>query len=148
VLNAPILPFLGMPFFIIGFPRPLRIWPTAGASFSKCDNSSLYQTLENDFIKKLPSLIKKGDLGRVEAGNIYLFRSEFYIIWLEILECGQNFVTFVMKGLELQTTSCHAAEATYLDGLLKKAFEEKSFVNVNFFHVFVVCFPFLEINFI
>jgi hypothetical protein len=30
VLSAPILPFLGIPIFIIGYPRPARVWQTSG----------------------------------------------------------------------------------------------------------------------
>lgn len=34
VLGAPLIPFLGLPIFLIGFPRPSRQTPVSGSSFA------------------------------------------------------------------------------------------------------------------
>lgn len=64
--------------------------------------------------------------GSVLAGNQYVLRFEDRMIWLQVLEHGHNYVTIVMKGLELQETSCHTIEAAELDVLFEEAF---NFVN-------------------
>jgi hypothetical protein len=44
-------------------------------------------------------------------GQIYLFKNEKMIIIVHILERGNDYVVFTMKGAELQeTTVCHAEE--------------------------------------
>jgi len=57
---------------------------------------------------------------------------------VEILERGLGYVTINIKGLELQTTSCHAVEATLLDEFLEGVYAPKSeqVINKHFWHIF------------
>ena len=44
---------------------------------------------------------------------------------LQVLEKGHGFLTFNIKGLELQETSCHSLEATRIDDIFDATFERK-----------------------
>jgi hypothetical protein len=127
-----LIPFLGLPIFIIGFPRPARLWPLAGVSYSASDDSVYYKQMIPEVVKALPDIIFGGQLGDVQPGSFYLFRFESRIIWMQIIERGYGFLTIsylyievrslclkmVLKGLELQETSCHHVEAGKVDDIL------------------------------
>ncbi len=53
------------------------------------------------------------------------FRHEDRIVWMQILEVGNNYVYYGAKGMELQETSCHSLEATRLDDIMDAAFEKE-----------------------
>ena len=42
---------------------------------------------------------------------------------LQVLETGFNYNYYSLKGLELQETSCHTAEASKVDGVFSRAFD-------------------------
>lgn len=57
-------------------------------------------------------------------GNHYLVRYQDRLVWIMILERGSGYCSVNIKGLELQETSCHTAEATRLDDIFEEAFPE------------------------
>lgn len=59
-------------------------------------------------------------------GEFYLLKNEKMIILLQILERGQNYVVFTIKGGELQeTTVCHAEENERIIETTEIMFEKK-----------------------
>nr|KAF6501845.1 pecanex 4 [Molossus molossus] len=64
------------------------------------------------------------------------------LIWIMILECGYTYCYINIKGLELQETSCHTAEARRVDEIFEGAFvqEEKiCSINGHFGNVLTPC---------
>ena len=59
----------------------------------------------------------------VNGGDHFLVRFEDRMLWIQIMERGNNYFVFNFKGLELQETSCHTLEALHLDTLLDIAFD-------------------------
>lgn len=59
-------------------------------------------------------------------GNHYLVRFQDRLVWCLVLERGASYCTLSIKGLELQETSCHTAEAARIDEQFEEAFERKS----------------------
>ena len=53
-----------------------------------------------------------GTLGNPASGENYLVRFQNRLIWVHVLEYGYKFCPMIMKGIELQETSCHTVEAT------------------------------------
>ena len=51
------------------------------------------------------------------------------MIWVMVLERGHAYCTLSIKGLELQETSCHTAEAARLDEIFETAFENENGVS-------------------
>ena len=45
------------------------------------------------------------------GGEFLLVRRDAFLVLVQVLERGQCFVTVLLKGLELQETSCHHVEA-------------------------------------
>ena len=63
-----------------------------------------------------------GTLGNPDPGDHYLVRFQDRLIWVHVLESGYKFCTMVLKGLELQETSCHTVEATRVDDVFQDIF--------------------------
>ena len=49
-------------------------------------------------------------------------------------EVGNRFISFNLRGMELQETSCHSLEATRIDDIFDSAFEKKTLMNRFMFH--------------
>ncbi len=92
-MGAPLIPFLGLPIFIIGFPRPSRQWPLAGMSYSASDDSVYYKQMIPEVVQRLPEMINSGRLGDVESSSFYLLRFESRIIWMQVVERGYGYLT-------------------------------------------------------
>ena len=126
-LGTPILPFLGSPIFLISFPRPSRIWHTFGGKYGMNDSSGaeienggsdtlFYQQQFPGVYQAIQQQLQSGPLVYLlQPGDFFLLRSEPYLIWCCVLERGLGYVVIQMKGLELQTTSCHTVEALRID---------------------------------
>nr|XP_045605475.1 pecanex-like protein 4 [Procambarus clarkii] len=125
VISAPLLPVFTLPIFLLGFPRPLRFWSyPVGRSSNSCDDSVYYEQLTPHVIFALHNLLQCGSLGMTEPGEHFLLRWEDRFMWVQILECGFTYQYYSVKGLELQETSCHTAEASRVDANFSRAFDD------------------------
>ncbi|XP_071534106.1 pecanex-like protein 4 [Panulirus ornatus] len=125
VISAPLLPLFTLPIFLMGFPRPMRFWSyPVGRSSNSCDDSVYYEQLTPHVVFALHNLLQTGSLGITEPGEHFLLRWEDRFMWVQILECGFTYQYYSVKGLELQETSCHTAEASRVDANFSRAFDE------------------------
>ncbi|XP_077121464.1 pecanex-like protein 4 [Ranitomeya variabilis] len=125
LLSSPLLALFTLPVFLVGFPRPIRSWPGAvGAAACVCADTVYYQQMVPGFAAALQSAFASGSLGLVNPGSHFLCRFQDRLIWLLILERGYSYCCVNIKGLELQETSCHTAEARRVDEVFEMAFEQ------------------------
>lgn len=123
MLSAPLLCVFTLPVFFIGFPRLGKFWAEdVGASASTCPDTLYYRQLSSEIALALRSAFANGSLGEPHAGNHYLARFQDRLVWVMVLERGASFCTVSIKGLELQETSCHTAEAARIDDQFAEAF--------------------------
>eukprot|EP00111_Clytia_hemisphaerica_P005087 TCONS_00014638-protein len=133
VLSAPMLPLFTLPLFIIGFPRPKRMWPNADkATKSTSSDWTFYEQLTPALQEALNVEFYSGVFSNAQAGDFYLARFQDRIIWISVLEHGFMYKNIVVKGLELQETSCHTTEAESIDELLD--FDSYKIINKYFAH--------------
>ena len=113
VLDTPFMPFLGLPIYVFGFPRPKRFWQTLKYSLrSTSGEALLYKKFMENFVPVLQEEILQKYFFIFRAGKFYLLRIEKYLATLQVLERGNDFVVLALRGLEVQeTTSCHSHEA-------------------------------------
>ncbi|XP_061168054.1 pecanex-like protein 4 [Saccostrea echinata] len=124
-LSAPLLPLFTLPLFVMGFPRPNKFWPEeVGASANVNPDTMFYKQLTPVLSGALRTAFADGRLGEACVGNHYLVRYQDRLVWIMILERGAGYCTVSIKGLELQETSCHTAEAARLDDIFEEAFPE------------------------
>uniref|UniRef100_A0A8D0GZJ4 Pecanex-like protein n=1 Tax=Sphenodon punctatus TaxID=8508 RepID=A0A8D0GZJ4_SPHPU len=124
LLSSPLLPLFTLPIFLIGFPRPIRSWPgPVGATACVCLDTIYYQQLVPSLTTALQSALAAGSLGLALPGSHYLCRFQDRLIWILVLERGFSYCCVNIKGLELQETSCHTAEAHRVDEVFELAFE-------------------------
>lgn len=123
-ISVPLLPLFTLPLFFISFPRPLRSWPEpVGASANSCPDTNFYKQLAPELSKAFSTAFSDGSLGEPCPGNNYLVRFQDRLVWVMVLERGASYCTINIKGLELQETSCHTAEAARIDDIFEFAFE-------------------------
>ncbi|KAL1790067.1 pecanex 4 isoform X1 [Sigmodon hispidus] len=124
LLSSPLLPLFTLPVFLVGFPRPVQSWPGAvGTTACVCADTVFYQQMVPRLTAALQTAMAAGSLGLLLPGSHYLGRFEDRLIWIMVLEHGYPYCCINVKGLELQETSCHAAEAQRVDEVFESAFQ-------------------------
>ncbi|NXB76152.1 PCX4 protein, partial [Donacobius atricapilla] len=145
LLSSPLLPLFTLPVFLVGFPRPLRSWPgPVGGSACVCPDTVYYRQLVPGLAAALQSALAAGGLGLSLPGSHYLCRFQDRLMWILVLEKGFTYCGVNIKGLELQETSCHAAEAHKVDEIFEMAFEHQEHTrilspNPHFGHILTPC---------
>ncbi|NXT13522.1 PCX4 protein, partial [Prunella fulvescens] len=145
LLSSPLLPLFTLPVFLVGFPRPLRSWPgPAGGAACVCSDTVYYRQLVPSLAAALQSALAAGGLGLSLPGSHYLCRFQDRLMWVLVLEKGFTYCGVNIKGLELQETSCHAAEAHRVDEIFEMAFEHQEHTrilspNPHFGHILTPC---------
>ncbi|XP_042670840.1 pecanex-like protein 4 isoform X2 [Centrocercus urophasianus] len=145
LLSSPLLPLFTLPVFLIGFPRPIRSWPgPVGATACVCSDTVYYQQMVPSLALALQSALAAGSLGLSLPGSHYLCRFQDRLMWILVLEKGFTYCGVNIKGLELQETSCHAAEAHRVDEVFEMAFEHQEHakilsLNHHFGHILTPC---------
>ncbi|NXY48002.1 PCX4 protein, partial [Ceuthmochares aereus] len=145
LLSSPLLPLFTLPIFLIGFPRPIRSWPgPVGATACVCSDTVYYQQLVPSLVVALQSALAAGSLGLSLPGSHYLCRFQDRLMWILVLEKGFTYCGINIKGLELQETSCHTAEAHRVDEIFEMAFEHQEHTkivspNQHFGHILTPC---------
>ncbi|KAM8807238.1 pecanex-like protein 4 [Eudromia elegans] len=131
LLSSPLLPLFTLPVFLVGFPRPVRSWPgPVGATACVCADTVYYQQLVPSLAVALQSALAAGSLGLSLPGSHYLCRFQDRLMWILVLERGFTYCCVNIKGLELQETSCHAAEAHRVDEVFEMAFEHQDHTKI------------------
>ncbi|XP_075387946.1 pecanex-like protein 4 isoform X2 [Tenrec ecaudatus] len=126
LLSSPLLPLFTLPVFLVGFPRPIQSWPGAvGTAASVCADTVYYHQLVPGLTVALQSAMAAGSLGLLLPGSHYLGRFQDRLLWIMILERGYTYCSVSIKGLELQETSCHTAEAGRVDEVFEGAFVQE-----------------------
>ncbi|XP_004612442.2 pecanex-like protein 4 [Sorex araneus] len=145
LLSSPLLPLFTLPLFLVGFPRPIQSWPgVVGASACMCADTVYYYQMVPSLITALQSAMTAGSLGLLLPGSHYLGRFQDRLIWIMVLERGYTYCCINIKGLELQETSCHTAEARRVDEVFEAAFEQEEYtrvcsINEHFGNVLTPC---------
>ncbi|XP_064009585.1 pecanex-like protein 4 isoform X2 [Pogoniulus pusillus] len=145
LLSSPLLPLFTLPVFMIGFPRPVRSWPgPVGAAACVCSDTVYYQQMVPSLTGALQSALAAGSLGLSLPGSHYLCRFQDRLMWILVLEKGFTYCGVNIKGLELQETSCHAAEAHRVDEIFGMAFEHQEHTKIlspnhHFGHILTPC---------
>ncbi|XP_069715084.1 pecanex-like protein 4 isoform X2 [Phaenicophaeus curvirostris] len=145
LLSSPLLPLFTLPVFLVGFPRPIRSWPgPVGATACVCSDTVYYQQLIPSLVVALQAALAAGSLGLSLPGSHYLCRFQDRLMWILVLEKGFTYCCVNIKGLELQETSCHTAEAHRVDEIFEMAFEHQEHTKIlspnhHFGHILTPC---------
>ncbi|NXX95095.1 PCX4 protein, partial [Centropus bengalensis] len=145
LLSSPLMPLFTLPVFLVGFPRPIRSWPgPVGAAACVCSDTVYYQQMVPNLAVALQSALAAGSLGLSLPGSHYLCRFQDRLMWILVLEKGYTYCGINIKGLELQETSCHAAEAFKVGEIFEMAFEHQEHteilsLNHHFGHILTPC---------
>ena len=135
LLSSPMLSMFTLPIFFISYPRPSRFWPgEVGNNAASSSDSVYYQHSASSLLDSFNSAAISLRLGALQPESMFLARFEDKIFWIRVLEKGNGYITYNLKGLELQETSCHSLEATKIDDIFEATFEKKTKLNNFSFH--------------
>lgn len=131
LLSAPLNPFLGSSFITTSYVRPVKFWEKdynterSDASNTRLaaqlekgpmlDDSNLNAVFYEHLTRSLQNVIA-GDIlmGRwgasVEPGDCFILASFYLNCLVHIVEVGNGYVTFQLRGLEFRGTYCHQRE--------------------------------------
>ncbi|CAD6194804.1 unnamed protein product [Caenorhabditis auriculariae] len=131
IFSAPLNPFLGSSFFTTSYVRPVKFWERdyntkrADASNMRLssqldrgpmlDDSNLnavfYEHLTRSLQKSLAGDIAMGRWATsVQPGDCFILASFYLNCLVHIIEVGNGFITFQLRGLEFRGTYCHQRE--------------------------------------
>lgn len=120
-ISAPLKPLFCFPIFFVGFPRPKRMWPSlSSTNSSTSEDSVFYKQLVPKLCLALRDSIASGTL--LTKSDFFLARYQDRFVIIQVLEKGYKYCTVIVKGLELQETSCHTVEASMVDNVFEEVF--------------------------
>lgn len=129
VIGAPLMPLMGSALFLLSYVRPVKFWEK-NYNTKRVDNSNTRLQTQFDthtpdsenlnaiFYEHLASVLQQslcGDLmlgrwGNVQHGDFYILSSDYLNCLVHIIEIGNGFVTFQLRGLEFKGTYCQQRE--------------------------------------
>ena len=116
VIDSPVIPLLGTCVFIVGHPRPKRMWNDHVHTTVSSTDSALYQQVS----KYIVNIFQQQQLYRGQS-SVFLVRFEKMLAFVNILEAEYGSMAIQIRGVELQEqTSCHGVEANELDRLIEE----------------------------
>ncbi|CAJ0608662.1 unnamed protein product [Cylicocyclus nassatus] len=130
ILSAPLIPFLGSSLFIASYARPVKFWERGyNTRHNDASNTTMAWQVDREvqddsnlnavFYEHLTRSLQKslaGDLqmGRwatsVQPGDYFILTCFNLNCLVHIIEVGNGFITFQLRGLEFRGTFCHQRE--------------------------------------
>ncbi|EPB66395.1 hypothetical protein ANCCEY_14511 [Ancylostoma ceylanicum] len=111
LISAPLNPFLGSSFFTTSYVRPVKFWERDyNTKRSDASNTTL-GTYSRSLQKSLAGDLLMGRWATsVQPGDCFILASFYLNCLVHIIEVGNGFVTFQLRGLEFRGTYCHQRE--------------------------------------
>ena len=129
IIGAPLMPLMGSAMFLLSYMRPIKFWEKSyntkridntntrlqtqfdGTSVdSENLNSIFYEHLTCVLQHTLCGDIQLGRWGSVSTGDFYILSSDYLNCLVHIIEIGNGYVTFQLRGLEFKGTYCQQRE--------------------------------------
>ncbi|XP_019858793.1 PREDICTED: pecanex-like protein 1 isoform X1 [Amphimedon queenslandica] len=131
MINAPMNPVIASSMFFLSYARPIKFWEKDyNTKRRDTSNTRLEQQLETNirnpnpdhldslFYEQLSWSLQRdlcGDImlgrwGRVTSGDFFILTNDQLNALVHIIEIGNGFVTFQLRGLEFRGTYCHQRE--------------------------------------
>jgi hypothetical protein len=134
-IGSPLMPLMGSAIFIMSYMRPVKFWEYAdletngkkekrvvksgdsggvnsggGGGDSENLNAIFYEHLTSVLEASLCGDLTLGRWGECERGDFFLLSSDYLNCLVHLIECGNGFVTFQLRGLEFKGTYCQQRE--------------------------------------
>ncbi|XP_071997268.1 pecanex-like protein 2 isoform X2 [Engystomops pustulosus] len=130
ILSCPLSPFLGSVIFIASYARPIKFWEEINST-KRLDNmntrlqhqiekepgndndnlnSIFYEHLARSLQHSLCGDLALGRWGNYSSGDCFILTSDYLNAFVQLVETGNGFVTFQLRGLEFKGTYCHQRE--------------------------------------
>ncbi|EFC40202.1 predicted protein [Naegleria gruberi] len=130
--NSPMYPLIGGALWFLGYSRGAKFWEkdyrskrrdvsnqTLGQTLgggamdqhtTNNLNSIFYEHLVNALRTRMSEIMRKGQLGPFEQGDIFMFINDNLTAIVHIIEVGNGVVSYQIRGLEFKGTICQEEE--------------------------------------
>jgi hypothetical protein len=138
IFSAPFYPFMGSAVFLVAYFRPLKFWEkdyrtqeldrnhlrqNASSGHRNLDvtanelNALFYRHVLLKLRTKLARDVEEGRWGRVLAGDVFIMLDldNRLTVFVHIIEKGDGYLAFQIRGLEFTGTFCQSRELEALD---------------------------------
>ncbi|KAJ3067828.1 Pecanex-like protein 4, partial [Podochytrium sp. JEL0797] len=118
LLNAPLMPVLGLPIYWVGFLRPERgWWAWTDTEFAPHPVSQLYKHLTPSLLSRLSASthFQPFRLFPLDTPPPLLVRMDSKIMFVRVVENWSEGYQVVVTGLEMRGTSCHEVERVVVE---------------------------------
>ncbi|XP_056422976.1 pecanex-like protein 2 isoform X3 [Hyla sarda] len=130
IFSSSLSPFLGSVIFIASYPRPIKYWEGINST-KRLDimntrlqhqiekdpgndndnlNSIFYEHLARSLQHSLCGDLTLGRWGNYASGDCFILVSDYLNAFVHLIETGNGFITFQLRGLEFKGTYCHQRE--------------------------------------
>ncbi|XP_069463083.1 pecanex-like protein 2 isoform X2 [Ambystoma mexicanum] len=136
IFSVPLSPFLGSVIFITSYARPIKFWEN---KYNKRDvdysntrmayqiekdpgnednnlNSIFYEHLTQSLQESLCGDLALGRWGNYRSGDCFILTSDDLSAFVHLIEIGNGFITFQLRGLEFRGTYCQQRELEAITG--------------------------------
>lgn len=129
ILSAPLQPIMGSAIFMMSYVRPVKFWErdyntnvidinstrlVTQLERNRIDSNRLdgifYEQLTKCLQRKLCKDLALGRWGPVSQGDCFIMASDNLNCLVHIIELGNGFCTFQLRGLEFRGTYCQQQE--------------------------------------
>jgi hypothetical protein len=129
LFGTPLMPLMGSAVFLLSYMRPVKFWEKSYRT-KRLDNSNtrlqaqfeattadsenlnaiFYEHLTSVLQDSLAGDIMLGRWGNVACGDFFILSSDYLNCLVHVIEVGNGFVTFQLRGLEFKGTYCQQRE--------------------------------------
>jgi hypothetical protein len=129
IIGAPLMPLMGSAMFLLSYVRPIKFWEK-NYNTKRIDNTNtrlqaqfdgtcvdsenlnaiFYEHLTCVLQHTLCGDIQLGRWGNVVTGDFYILSSDYLNCLVHIIEMGNGYLTFQLRGLEFKGTYCQQRE--------------------------------------
>jgi hypothetical protein len=131
ILDAPCMPFLGLPLMIPSFPRPERFWTSRMDEYKSGNDTILYTSMTPTLLRSITMAVKEGRLPNLAVADVFLCRFESRLLVLRCIESWNDGNVVEVIATELEPTSCHALEGVAVDDTLNAILSPDEFRLMN-----------------
>ncbi|KAL0490109.1 pecanex-like protein (C-terminus) [Acrasis kona] len=149
IVRAPMYPIIGSALWFMGYPRAIKFWErqyvtsrkdstntklsselhggAAGEYSVNNLNGLFYEHAVIALQRELPNALRRGQFGAVKAGDVFIVVNEGLTCMIQMIEVGNGFCTFQLRGLEFKGTICQEREQDALWRMINR--DEPCFLN-------------------
>lgn len=129
ILNSPMMPIAGYPFFLPSYPRPSVFWYDPWKYEPQPGDALFYKDISDSLAEKFATDAEKGIFPHISENMFFLICDDHFNAIVHVVSAGVGYVVFQLRGLEARDqTLCHRNELQIVRADLDAVDEMRTFM--------------------